>query len=38
MGAALAALTGEGLPAWAAAAPLGAVAQGMAEGQTRQER
>ena len=38
MGAALGALTGEGVPAWVAAALLGAVAQGMAEGQTRQER
>ena len=32
MGSALAALTGEGLPAWVAAALLGAVAQGMTEG------
>ncbi len=37
MAAALAALAAEGLPAWAAAALLGATAQGMAEGQARQE-
>jgi hypothetical protein len=37
MGAALAALTAEHLPAWAAAALLGAIAQGMAEGQASQK-
>ena len=37
MAAALAALTAEGLPAWAATALLGAIAQGMAEGQVKQQ-
>lgn len=37
MAAALAALTAEGLPPWAAAALLGATAQGMAEGQIKQQ-
>lgn len=36
MAAALAVLTAEGLPPWAGAALLGAMAQGMAEGQTQQ--
>jgi len=36
MAAELAALTAEGMPPWAAAALLGATAQGMAEGQARQ--
>jgi hypothetical protein len=37
MAAALAALTAEGLPAWVATNMLGAIAQGMAEGQARRQ-
>lgn len=35
-GAALQVLTAEGVPAWAAATMLGAIGQGMAEGQSKQ--